>query len=144
MTSRDIGTIHHQLHGPPNVLIIFIIININIWINLCVFWLILQILKLTIIYTSSDHYISNHITRTWNYRRSKFFNPKLLLLNHLLNNYFLLNTSCSKIQSPFFSLFFLITLVALCFWTIQQIVNYSSLKTAIDLYYILLMIKCYF
>jgi len=97
MTSRDIGTIHHQFHGPPNVLIIFIIINIDIWINLCVFRLILRILKLTIIYTSSDHYISNHIART-----CKFFNSKFLLLNYLLNNYFLLNTSCSKIQSPFF------------------------------------------
>jgi hypothetical protein len=58
----------------------FFFINMNIQISLRASRLILQVLKLIIMYSSSDYHISNHKTRTWNHRKSKH------LVSHMVIN----------------------------------------------------------
>ena len=66
------------------MLYFFIIINIDVQASLNVPRLISHALKLMIMQASSDHYISNHMTRTWNHMENKSFDLRFLLLDHLL------------------------------------------------------------
>jgi len=54
-------------------------------INIGIPRLILRVLKLTTMQASSDHHISNHRTQTWDHKKSKPLNSKLLILDFLLD-----------------------------------------------------------
>jgi hypothetical protein len=67
--------------GPFDVCVYIYIINISVRINLCTPQLILRVLKMMTIWAFSDHYVSNYSVWTWNHRKNKLIDMKLLSLD---------------------------------------------------------------